>query len=144
MRRRDFLAGAASVPVALTLVSCGGGGDATAPAPPPPPPPPPPTDVPGATVTVLIEDNAFVDPDGGRNGDAQVSIRSGETVGWRHVGENPHTVTSTTVPSGARSFESATMRNGDTFTLTPTTPGTYTYHCATHPGSMVDARVIVT
>ena len=142
MRRREFLA---AVPAFLALASCGdSGGPAAAPPPPPPPPPPSPTDVPGANVTVLIEDNAFVDPDGRRNADAEVTVRSGETVGWRHVGANPHTVTSTNVPSGARAFDSPTMSNDDTFTVTPTTAGTYTYHCATHPSIMLDARVIVT
>ena len=142
MRRREFLVAA---PGLLVLTSCGdGGGPAATPPPPPPPPPPAPTDVPGANVTVLIEDNAFVDPDGRRNADALVTIRSGETVGWRHVGANPHTVTSTEVPAGARAFESATMSNGDAFSVTPTTAGTYKYYCATHPSIMLDARVIVT
>lgn len=145
MRRREFLAVLPAVSALSALSACGeGGGPAATPPPPPPPPPAPPTDVPGANVTVLIEDNAFVDPGGRRNADAEVTIRSGETVGWRHVGANPHTVTSTEVPAGARSFESSTMSNDDTFTVTPTTPGTYTYYCATHPSIMVDARVIVT
>jgi len=100
--------------------------------------------VPGANVTVNIEDNAFVDPAGRRNGDAEVTIRSGETVGWRHVGANPHTVTSTDVPSGARAFESPTMSHNDTFTVTPSVAGTYVYYCATHPSIMVGARIIVT
>ena len=145
MRRREFLVLVPAVPTLLALTSCGdSGGPEAAPPPPPPPPPPAPTDVPGANVTVLIEDNAFVDPDGRRNAAAEVTIRSGETVGWRHVGANPHTVTSTEVPAGARSFESPTMNNDDTFTVTPTTAGTYKYYCATHPGIMLDARVIVT
>ncbi|MXX78197.1 MAG: hypothetical protein F4Z33_04275, partial [Gemmatimonadales bacterium] len=99
MRRREFVAALTGV---LALAACGdGAGPGTPPAAPPTaPPPPPPGPVPGANVTVNIEDNAFVDPAGRRNGDAEVTIRSGETVGWRHVGANPHTVTSTDVPSG--------------------------------------------
>lgn len=116
----------------------------TPPTPPAPPPPPPPGAVPGANVTVNVEDNAFVDPDGRRNGDAEVTIRSGETVGWRHVGANPHTVTSTEVPSGARAFDSGTIGHNDAFTVTPSVPGTYVYHCATHPSIMLGARIIVT
>ncbi len=99
--------------------------------------------MPGANVTVNIEDNAFVDPSGRRNGDAEVTIRSGETVGWRHIGANPHTVTSTSVPSGARAFDSGTFGNNETFTVTPSVAGTYVYHCATHPSIMVGARIIV-
>ena len=144
MRRRKFVA---ALPGLLAVVSCSdsvGGDPPPEPPPPPAPPPPPPGAVPGANVTVNIEDNAFVDPDGRRNGDAEVTIRSGETVGWRHVGANPHTVTSTDVPSGAQAFDSATMSHNDTFTVTPSVEGTYVYYCATHPSIMVGARIIVT
>ncbi|WP_428278484.1 cupredoxin domain-containing protein [Candidatus Palauibacter sp.] len=143
MRRREFFAALSGL---LAVAACGdGAGPGSAPAEPPPPPPPPPGGpVPGANVTVNIEDNAFVDPSGGRNGDAQVTIRSGETVGWRHVGANPHTVTSTDVPSGARAFDSGTLGSNETFTVTPSVPGTYVYYCATHPSIMVGARIVVT
>ncbi|MCZ0934088.1 MAG: plastocyanin/azurin family copper-binding protein [Gemmatimonadetes bacterium] len=143
MRRREFVAALSGV---LAVAACGDGAGpgAPPPGPPPAPPPPPPGPVPGANVTVNIEDNAFVDPAGRRNGDAEVTIRSGETVGWRHVGANPHTVTSTDVPSGARAFDSRTMSNNDTFTVTPSVAGTYVYYCATHPSIMVGARIIVT
>ena len=142
MRRREFVTALSGM---LAVVACGeSAGPAEQPAEPPPPPPPPPGAVPGANVTVNIEDNAFVDPNGGRNENSEVTIRSGETVGWRHVGANPHTVTSTDVPSGARPFDSGTMSHDATFTVTPTVPGTYTYHCATHPSIMVGARIVVT
>lgn len=139
MRRREFVAALSGV---LAAAACGDG----PPTPEPPPAPPTPSGgpVPGANVTVNIEDNAFVDPSGRRNGDAEVTIRSGETVGWRHVGANPHTVTSTDVPSGARAFDSGTFGNNETFTVTPSVPGTYVYHCATHPSIMVGSRIIVT
>ena len=143
MRRREFVA---ALPGLLAVASCsdGIGGDPS-PAPlPPEPPPPPPGPVPGANVTVNIEDNAFVDPAGRRNGHAEVTVRSGETVGWRHVGANPHTVTSTDVPSGAQAFDSRAMGHNDTFTVTPRVVGTYVYYCATHPSIMVGARIIVT
>ena len=143
MRRREFVAALSGI---LALAACGdGAGPGSAPAEPPPPPPPPSGGpVPGANVTVNVEDNAFVDPSGRRNGDAEVTIRSGETVGWRHVGANPHTVTSTAVPSGARAFDSGTFGNNETFSVTPSVPGTYVYHCATHPSIMVGSRIIVT
>lgn len=130
----------------LAVAACGGDGMDPEPVPsiPSSTSPPPPGPVPGAHVTVNVEDNAFVDPAGRRNGDAEVTIRRGETVGWRHVGANPHTVTSTDVPSGARAFDSGTMSNNDTFTVTPGVAGTYVYHCATHPSIMVGARIIVT
>jgi len=44
-----------------------------------------------------------------------------------------HTVTSTSVPSGAASFNSGDMAGGATFTYTFTVPGTYQYDCVYHP-----------
>lgn len=142
MKRREFMAALASV---VAVVSCGdsdpmGGGP---PAPPPPPPPPPPA-VPGADVTIGIEDNLFRDPNNGTNASSVVNINVGQTVGWRHVGANVHTVTSTSVPNGAQNFDSGNMNNGDTFTVTPTVAGTYMYRCETHPATMVNARIEVT
>ena len=55
-----------------------------------------------------------------------------------------HTVTSTDVPSGARAFDSGTFSNNETFSVTLSVPGTYVYHCATHPSIMVGARIVVT
>ena len=142
MRRREFVV---ALPGILAVAACGdSSGPDTAQPGPPPPPPPPPGPVPGANVTVNIEDNAFVDPSGGRNGDAEVTIASGETVGWRHVGANPHTVTSTEVPSGAMAFDSGTIGYNGTFQVRLSVPGTYVYHCATHPSIMLGSRIIVT
>lgn len=141
MKRREFVAAFASM---FAVVSCGssdpvGGGNP--PAPPPPPPPPP--AVPGADVTVGIEDNAFVDPAGGRNANAVVTIQPGQTVGWRNGGVLQHTVTSMSVPAGAVAFDSGNLGNDDTFTVTPTVAGTYTYRCDNHPQTMVNARIEV-
>jgi plastocyanin len=44
-----------------------------------------------------------------------------------------HTVTSTSVPSGAASFNSGDMALGAKFTVMFTVPGTYQYYCAYHP-----------
>lgn len=90
-----------------------------------------------------IEDNAFVDPSGGRNAGASVTINSGETVGWIHVGANSHTVTSTSVPAGAQTFDSGNLNNNDTFTVTFTVVGRYVFRCDFHPQTMVDAEIIV-
>jgi plastocyanin len=91
-----------------------------------------------------IIDNAFVDPDGGRNDQARVDISVGGTVTWRHDGAIAHTVTSTSVPAGASTFDSGTMNPSDTFQVTFTVAGTYLYRCDEHPNEMVDAQVVVT
>jgi plastocyanin len=43
-----------------------------------------------------------------------------------------HTVTSTSVPAGASSFNSGDVAPGATFTYTFTAPGTYQYDCVYH------------
>ncbi|MDA4123762.1 MAG: cupredoxin domain-containing protein, partial [Thaumarchaeota archaeon] len=56
------------------------------------------------------------------------------TVTWTNDdGSVHHTVTSTSVPSGATGFNSGDMAGGATFTYTFTVPGTYQYDCVYHP-----------
>ncbi|MCG8468906.1 MAG: plastocyanin/azurin family copper-binding protein [Gemmatimonadetes bacterium] len=142
MERREFVRVIVGAVGALGLTACGSddpvGGGAN--PPPAPPPPPPPT---GADVNFQIEDNAFVDPAGGRNADATVTIDSGQTVGWVHVGANTHTVTSTSVPNGAQAFDSGNLSNDDTFTVTLTVAGTYEFRCEIHPATMRMSTIIV-
>ena len=54
------------------------------------------------------------------------------TVTWSNGDSAAHTVTSTSVPTGATSFDSGNMAAGATFTYTFTVPGTYSYHCNYH------------
>ena len=54
------------------------------------------------------------------------------TVTWSNDDSAPHTVTSTSVPSGASSFDSGNMNAGQTFTYTFTVAGTYQYKCDYH------------
>jgi plastocyanin len=55
-------------------------------------------------------------------------------VTWvNNDGSVHHTVTSTSVPSGATSFNSGDMAGGATFTYTFTVPGVYQYDCVYHP-----------
>ena len=51
----------------------------------------------------------------------------GDTITWTNHGGRTHTVTA---DYGA--FDSGDVPVGHQFTWTPTTPGTYTYHCAIH------------
>jgi len=71
-----------------------------------------------------------------------VTLAKGGTVKWTNNDPTPHTVTSTSVPSGAQSFDSKNMVQGSTFTYTFTVSGTYLYICAYH--SWMHGAVIVT
>lgn len=91
-------------------------------------------------MTFDIGDDFFRDPQGRLNGNAMVTVNAGETVGWRHIGANDHTVTSV---SGPEAFNSPTLRNGNTFTFTPTMAGTYTFRCDFHPAIMLGSTIQV-
>jgi plastocyanin len=53
-------------------------------------------------------------------------------VTWTNNDSSHHTVTSSTVPTGAKSFNSGDIAPGGTFTYTFTVPGTYQYGCTYH------------
>ncbi|MDH3734055.1 MAG: plastocyanin/azurin family copper-binding protein [Gemmatimonadota bacterium] len=111
--------------------------------PPPPPPPPPPLSNPPGDAGFNIVDNAFVDPDGNRNGDARITIDAGQVAGWIHDGINLHTVVFSSRPSGAVTQDSDNLTNGETFLQTLTTPGTYEFFCSIHPATMRDVTIVV-
>ena len=73
-----------------------------------------------ATHAVAIADFAFAP--------ATLTITAGDTVTWTNEDPVVHTATSTT---GA--FDSGDLDQGDSFSLTLTTPGTYAYLCTPHP-----------
>jgi plastocyanin len=54
-------------------------------------------------------------------------VPAGATVTWTFDGASAHTVT-----ADDASFDSGTMNQGGTFTMTFDTPGTYAYYCAIH------------
>lgn len=60
---------------------------------------------------------------------AWVEVPAGSTVWWTNYGAAPHTVT-----SDFGGFDSGTLGTGGGFSLYFDTAGTYTYHCAIHPG----------
>jgi plastocyanin len=62
-----------------------------------------------------------------------VSVAKGGKVTWTNNDPVPHTVTSTSVPSGASSFDSGNMNQNATYTVTFTVDGTYQYKCTYHP-----------
>ncbi|TMI17628.1 hypothetical protein E6H32_08335 [Candidatus Bathyarchaeota archaeon] len=64
---------------------------------------------------------------------ASVSVAKGGKVTWTNNDPVPYTVTSTSVPSGASSFDSGNMNQNATYTVTFTVDGTYQYKCTYHP-----------
>lgn len=62
----------------------------------------------------------------------KVVIGVNNTVAWVNQDSVPHTVTASSVPSGASKFNSGNLDSGATFTFTFTVPGTYTYYCLYH------------
>ena len=111
----------------------GPGGPPTGPAPSTPPPSSTPSPTPTPTATggaaapeVAMNDGFKFDP-------AQITIKVGQTVVWKNVGSNPHTVTADdqkTFDSGAD--PSKYIGPGGTFEFTFTQPGTYAYYCRLH------------
>ena len=73
-----------------------------------------------ATQTVTISDFTF--------SPATVTITAGDTITWTNTDPVVHTATSS---SGA--FDSGDIAQGESFSVTFTTPGTYDYFCTPHP-----------
>ena len=71
-----------------------------------------------------------------------VTVANGGTVVWTNNDPSPHTVTSTSVPSGAGTFDSGNMNVNATFSHKFTVAGTYQYVCSYHP--WMHGTVVVT
>lgn len=80
------------------------------------------------TVTVAIQNFAF--------SPSTITINKGDTVVWTNMDSAVHTVTS---DSGSE-LASSSLGNGQTYSHTFNTAGTFNYHCAIHP--MMKATVI--
>lgn len=74
----------------------------------------------GATHAVAITDFAF--------SPATLTITAGDTVTWTNEDQLEHTATST-----AGAFDSGLLGQGESYSFTFTTPGTYAYLCTPHP-----------
>ena len=60
---------------------------------------------------------------------AQITVDAGTQVTWSTSGQNPHTVT-----ADDGSFRSGTLHNGESFSSTFATPGSFAYYCEFHGG----------
>lgn len=85
----------------------------------------------GSTVNVSIP-NGVGNSQGLNYAPASVNVAKGGKVTWTNSDPVPHTVTSTSAPSGA-SFDSGNMNANATYTVTFTIDGTYQYTCSYHP-----------
>ncbi|OLE89182.1 MAG: hypothetical protein AUF79_12330 [Crenarchaeota archaeon 13_1_20CM_2_51_8] len=63
-----------------------------------------------------------------------VKVNLNNTIVWsdNDTSGQAHTVTTRSAPSASASFDSGPLNLGDTFSVTPTAPGTYLYHCIFH------------
>jgi plastocyanin len=88
------------------------------------------TCIPAGTIhAVSIQDFSF--------NPQEMTIPAGTTVRWTNTGSAPHTSTSDTAV-----WDSGTLNQGDQYSRTFNTPGTYTYHCELHP-SMTGTITVV-
>ncbi len=72
------------------------------------------------TVAVTISEYAFHQD--------QVTVCTGETVEWKNLDDDPHTVTALD-----RSFDSKGLGQSDTFRHVFSAAGRFAYYCAAHP-----------
>jgi plastocyanin len=83
----------------------------------------------------------------------RTTIRAGQTVEWKNVGNQLHHVTNdpsaalkkndVTNPAGAKPFDSGFLKPGDTFSQTFSVPGTYRYTCAVHEAKGMNGEIVV-
>jgi plastocyanin len=63
---------------------------------------------------------------------SSLSVNVGDTITWTYGSGNPHTTTSTTIPAGAASWNSAISSGSTTFSYEVTVEGNYNYKCTPH------------
>ncbi|SFW85522.1 cupredoxin domain-containing protein [Amycolatopsis australiensis] len=82
-----------------------------------------------ATQQVMMADYAF--------SPAALTVHVGDTVTWMQHDQAPHDATTTSAPVA---FRSPQLSQGQSWSYTFRTPGTYAYYCSVHP----DMRATVT
>jgi plastocyanin len=73
-----------------------------------------------------------------------VVVGKNNTVFWIDQDSSAcHTITSTSVPAGAKPFNDGNICNGQTYSLTLTVPGVYDYICTIHPWMVGDTITVI-
>ena len=80
------------------------------------------TQSPQTTSSVTIANFAFTP--------ASITVKKGTTVTWTNQDSTAHTVTETDGQDGPKSSE---LGNGQAYSFTYNTAGTFKYHCSIHP-----------
>jgi plastocyanin len=94
-----------------------------------------------ATTVVYAQDTVDVDIPGFEFDPADITIEVGQTVRWTNNHFVAHTTTSTDDP---QVWDSGSMSQGDQFSFTFDTEGTYPYNCTFHPSQMQGLVEVVT
>ena len=84
------------------------------------------------TVNVVDNNNPtthYIDIQGYAFSPSSITINVGDTIVWTNYDSASHTVT-----SNDGTFDSGSIANGNTFSFTFTSAGTFDYYCAPHPG----------
>lgn len=81
------------------------------------------------------------------SGTSETVIQLGDTVQWLPLAPGEvgfHTITSTSIPSGASSFDYSWEAPADSFfQYVPTVAGVYDYQCTPHAGMGMTGRIVV-
>ena len=84
------------------------------------------------TVNVVDNNNPtthYINIQGYAFSPSSITINVGDTIVWTNYDSASHTVT-----SNDGTFDSGSITNGNTFSFTFTSAGTFDYYCAPHPG----------
>lgn len=120
----------------VSAVACGGGySSPTQPSPTPSPAPSPGVPPAGPSSSITIPMGASVLGRGAFN-PADLNVAAGTTVTWMNTDAVAHTST-----SDAPAWNSGIVAPGGQFSFAFPTAGTFSYHCAIHPG-MVGTVVV--
>jgi len=121
--------------VLASAVACGGGYSSPTPSPSPTPAPAPGGPPPAGSSSITIPAGASTL---GRGGfiPSDLTVVAGTTVTWMNTDSVAHTST-----SDANGWNSGIVSPGGQFSFAFPTAGTFSYHCAIHPG-MVGTVVV--
>jgi plastocyanin len=75
--------------------------------------------------------------------EVKVVIGVNNTIVWNDLDYVQHTVQSVSVPTGAKTWNSGILNEGQTFRVVLTVPGSYKYDCSIHPDWMVGTIQVV-